>query len=158
MGRSGLVLIVLMSATVASAEGDSYWAVAVTFELTDKKLGRTRDDTYGAAWNFPSREEAEKAAIEACHKRTPSGWKRGRLPKAGCEMTRYGKNSCFYIVRLDTDSRFIGKYTEFPVSHKSYPSRAEAEAAAKLEADFYDSESYPDSKGAIEMVECSGAQ
>ena len=51
------MLLFLMGTTVASAEGDSYWAVAHGSERIELW---TINSSYGAAWNYPSREEAEK--------------------------------------------------------------------------------------------------
>ena len=136
MSCLGLALLVLMSTTIASAQGDSYWAVAQAFE-TIGDTGYWRTSNYGAAWNYPSLEEAEKAAMEACRKRTPDEWNKKRWPKGGCEIRKSGKNSCFYIIRRDTDDKYLGKFTGFGVSPESYPSKAVAEAAAKRNADNF---------------------
>ena len=127
------MLLFLMGTTVASAEGDSHWAVAQALE-TIGDSGYVRYSTYGAAWNNPGLEEAEKAAMEACRKRTPDEWNKRRWPHGGCGIVKSGKNSCFYIIRGDTDDKYLGKYTGFGASSESYPSRAEAEAAAKRSA------------------------
>ena len=157
MSRLGLVLLLLMSTTVASAENDLYWAVAKAYETTGKP-GYIRVSTYGAAWNFPSLEEAEKAAMEACRKRTPDEWNKRRWPRGGCEIGNYGKNSCFYIIRTDTDDKYLGKFTGFGASSESYPSRAEAEAAAKRSADSFTNVSHRIVKDTVELVKCSGVQ
>ena len=152
-----LVLLVLMNTTVASAQGDSHWAVAQAAE-TIGDSGYARYSNYGAAWNYPSREEAEKAAMEACIKRTPDEWNKRRWPRGGCEIENYGKNSCFYIIRRDTDDKYLGKFTGFGVSSESYPSRAEAKAAAKRSADSFTNVSHRIVKDTVELVKCSGVQ
>lgn len=159
MSRPVLVLLVLMSATVASAEGDSYWAVAQAMErIGESSLARYSN--YGAAWNYTRLEEAEKAAMETCRKRTPDEWNERRWPGGGCKIQRYGKNSCFYIIRRDTDDKYLGKYTGFGASRESYPSKAVAEAAAKRSAadNFTNDPHVIVTTGAVELVKCSGVQ
>ena len=153
----GLVLLVLMSTTVASAEGDSYWAVAQAFE-TIGETGYQRASNYGVAWNYPSLEGAKKAAMEACRKRTPDEWNKRRWPRGGCEIMRFGKNSCFYIIRRDHDDKYLGKFTGFGASPEGYPSRAVAEAAAKRVADGFTNNPDDIVSDTVEMVKCSGVQ
>ena len=158
MRSPGLALLVLMSTTIASAEDDSYWAVAHAYESIGK-TGFIIASNYGAAWNYPSLEDAEKAAMEACRKRTPDEWNKRRWPHGGCGIVRSGKNSCFFIIRRDTDDKYLGKYTGFGASSESYPSRAEAEAAAKRSAaDNFTNVEGVTHKGAVELVKCSGVQ
>lgn len=154
----GLVLFVFMSATVASAEGDSYWAVAQATESLGKLHIITSN--YGAAWNYPSLEKAEKAAMEACRKRTPDEGNKRRWPRGGCNIRISGKNACFYIIRRDTDDKYLGKYTGFGASRESYPSRAVAEAAAKRSAadNFTNDPHVIVMTGTVELVKCSGVQ
>ena len=157
MRSLSIVLLVLMSTTTASAGDDLHWAVAHAFESIGK-TGYIRASTYGAAWNFPSREEAEKAAMEACRKRTLDQWNKRRWPRGGCEIRRSDKNSCFYIIRRDHDDKYLGKFTGFGVSSESYPSRALAEAAAKRNADSFTNNPHDIVNDTVEMVKCSGVQ
>ena len=157
MSCLGLALLVLMSTTIASAEDDLYWAVAQAYESIGK-TGFIIASNYGAAWNYPSLEDAEKAAMEACRKRTPDERNKKRWPRGGCEIWKSGKNSCFYIIRRDTDDKYLGKFTGFGVSSESYPSRAVAEAAAKRNADSFTNDPHQIVKDSVELVKCSGVQ
>ena len=72
-----------------------------------------------------------------------------------------GMNSCFFVLSRVTDDKYLGRYKLFGASgSEGYPSRAEAEAAAKRSA----AETYtniPDRihhVGTIELVECSGVE
>ena len=164
MSRLGLVLLVLTSTAAASAEGDLWWAFAeVGIALGD--TGYYRDGAaYGAAWNFPSREEAEKAALEACAKEDvphPS-WSRPHvdaLQYKGCAVRKSGKNSCFAVVKYVTHDKYWGTYTGFGYVG-SYPSHAETEAEAKRgAADTYSNDSgVIQIVGSVELVECSGVE
>ncbi len=150
MCRLGLVLLILTSTAAASAEGGLWWAVATdVFQFKNSLWAGPQ--SYGAAWNFPSREKAEEAAFEACGRESPRG--------ACNTLASSGKNSCFFVLRRISDDKYLGRYTLFGVSgSEGHPSRAEAEAAAKRSAaDTYTN--VPDvihHVGTIELIECSG--
>ncbi|MYF08385.1 MAG: hypothetical protein F4092_12220 [Rhodospirillaceae bacterium] len=148
MSRLGLLLAVLTSTAAASADGGPYWAVARdVFQI--KSSGGAGPQSYGAAWNFPSREEAAEAAFEACGRESPRG---------ECNtLASSGMNSCFFVLSHVTDDKYLGRYKLFGASgSEGYPSRAEAEAAAKRSgADTYTN--IPDRihhVGTIELLEC----
>lgn len=61
---------------------DLYWAVAVG-HIPGTAIPRPY---YGAAWNVSTAEEAEKLAIDECHKKGPD-----------CIYADSGKNSCFVV-------------------------------------------------------------
>ena len=153
MSRLGLVLLVLTSAAAASAEGDSYWAVAMKDEELVDELGykHRRSSAYGAAWNFASLEEAEQAALEACGKQDAD-------PHGGCYISLTGKDSCFVVANLIFHNAYVGTYTGF-ADWGPFPSRTVAEA----ETDAIRSVVYRDSYGTfetanIETIECAGVQ
>ena len=143
--RLGLVLLVLTSTAAASAEGDLWWAVATEHNPYGP------DHIYGAAWDFASLAEAEKAALEEC----------GKLRRAErkCFIEATGKSSCFFIRRVDGIHQGAGPWTSFSVEGP-YHSRAEAKAAARHDVDTYP---YEDSQNTgmvatIELVECAGVE
>ena len=78
MCRLGLVLLVLTSTAAASAEGGLYWAYADAITLYPNEDWHKYPYAYGAAWNFPSLEEAEEAAVEAW---SEAGFRSARLPR-----------------------------------------------------------------------------
>ena len=149
MGGLGLVLLVLSGTAAASAEGGSYWAVTSGYEPIGG-FGHIYPAVYGAAWNFPSPEDAEDAAMEQCRKHTP---------EIGCEVTGNGENSCFAIIRTVWHDRHLGTNTSFGWSGP-YSSRAEAKADATLAAaDAYSNNpDVIDIVGSVELVECAGVQ
>lgn len=152
IGRLGLLSLVLTSTATAAAEGDLHWAVATdVFQLKDSLLSGPQ--SYGAAWNFPSLEEAEIAAFKACGRESPRGECNTRASA--------GKNSCFFIIRWDTTyDNYSGKHTTFGVSQsEGYPSRTAAESAAKQSAaDNYTNWEGTHHKGSVELVQCAGVK
>ena len=61
-----LALLVLTGTAAASAEGDRYWAYADATTPYVEEASNGYPYAYGAAWNFPSLEEAEEAAVRSC--------------------------------------------------------------------------------------------
>lgn len=158
MSRMGHVLLVLTSTTAAAAEGGPYWAVATAWEVRGE-TGLFHLSTYGAAWDFASLEEAERAAMETCGKHVPDSWNSRRWMHGGCNISATGNNSCFAILSRDSHDRF-GTVTAYGVLGEGYPSSAEAEAAAKREAadTFINSPGTILDVGIIELVECAGVR
>ena len=71
----------------------------------------------------------------------------------------YDNNSCFAIIRVVAHDKYVGTYVAYGVLW-SYPSRAEAEAAAKRSA-ADTSTNVPDMVveiGTIDLVECAGVR
>ena len=100
-----VVSVVAMLANPAIA-ADLWWAVAIT----------QNENTYGAAWNYKTREQAEQAAIKSCRERSSSD----------CFSYTPRKNSCFIVFK----SKYGNGRTWFGLG-RSFPNRAEAEAHAQ---------------------------
>ena len=140
MSTLGLVLLVLTSTAAASAEGGPWWAVA-------EGVAHGRNDgiysAYGAAWDYPSEQEAIEAAMKTCKKH------------GNCWYHRTGRNSCFVIdysvARYSTDPSDTRRETGYRTEVGLF-SRAEAEARAELIAQ----NKFADESVSIELVECAG--
>lgn len=149
----GLMFVALSATSVAAA--DLWWAVALGY--------RTWPVGYGAAWNYPTEDEAIEAAKEACLKEG-SGDSRYR-----CFVKETGKNSCFFVTRWDRHLStpiqqgprgVIGGEPYTVRGHgwsRPYPTRAAAEAAAR-EAIVNNPDNPHGSGFGIALLECSGAQ
>ena len=106
-----IVLTILFFALLVEPlmAANEWWAVAVS--------GHDRVRSYGAAWNFPTRERAEEEALKVCREES------GR----DCVIQAAARNSCFAIyktVEFDRGTSF-GLRT-----FSRYVTRAEAEAEA----------------------------
>ena len=149
MCRLGLVLLVLTSTAAASAEGGLYWAYADAITLYPNEDWHKYPYAYGAAWNFPSLEEAEEAAVEACRRQVSD--------PQGCHVTKTDKNSCFGVIKsvINYGKRW-GTVTRFDPTW-GYPSRAEAQAGTERYAaeDPHNMNVVPST---VEMVECAGVE
>ena len=151
MSTLGLVLLVLTSTAAASAEGGSYWAVALKEEELIGEYGyiRPRVSAYGAAWNLASLEEAKKAAMKECDKNDANG---------ECFISYTGKDSCFMVVNILFRTVYWGTYTAF-ADFGPYLSRAEAEEAEMYERRTVGKFANGTHEYAnTELVECSGVQ
>ena len=145
--KSILGLMVVVSLTTPVAAAELWWAVATAAR------GHARQ-AYGAAWNFPTQQQALEAAEEAC-RRDASRAGRPKLAKR-CGLSDSGKNSCFFVIRTDV------RYWDWRGSHFSfgggYNTRAEAEADAKRWLADRPSGWTAVEGQALEMLECAGAE
>ena len=158
MSRLVLVLVGLASTTAASAEGNRYWAFADALALYDNEDWYKYPYAYGAAWNYPSLEEAGEAAVKECRKHASD--------PQGCGVSRTGENSCFGIIKVlgrhpkyamnPNDVRFGGTYTWFNPTW-GYHSRVEAEAGTKQYAAEMAGKRMTVSS-TFEMVACAGVE
>ena len=157
------MLLALAGAAGAAVAGDLHWAAA---EGTPWR-GPALNDTYGAAWNYASLEEAESAAREACRERTPEWWNHDKWQGGDCGIASSGTNSCFFIVKGEIHDENVGKYTVYAALAQDHHgssllSRAQAEAAAKREAAKFDgrrADAFATfENGRVELVECAGVQ
>ena len=145
----GLFAIVLTAALAGAA--DRWWAVAVSW--SDYPVA------YGAAWNYPTLEEAGAAAEKACRERSDD-----------CKPRAFGSNSCFIIVSEDREYlRPIVRDTKpayetvrgtfYYVVAKDLKTRAEAEASARRILRSSDKEGLPPGstvfKTRIDLLECA---
>ncbi len=145
MSRLGLVLLVLASTAAASAEGGSWWAVALSPYTTT----RDRDEAYGAAWNFAGRDQAEEAARAECNKRLTD-------PRLECFIHQSGRNSCFAVIYVVVHVRHQGTNSGYQVGaiDTTYAGAAAiANEVLNRDDGFGTVES-----GRIELVKCSGVE
>ena len=122
-----VALCALIFVSVSLAAQDLWWAVATTGDQS----------AYGAAWNYPSRTQAEENAIEECEKQ-----QQGKCNYYGVKSY---KNSCFVVTRTlwnDGNTRF------FP--HVSFASRAEARSFSKSIPENYGSST------TVVLEQCAG--
>ena len=64
--------------------GDLWWAVALGYSNSEPVV-------YGASWNYPTRDEAKKQALQECMKR------KRKESNLRCYVRKFDKNSCFFI-------------------------------------------------------------
>ena len=136
-----ITVIVLLLATVAAAEDTRKWyAIAKSYS----------GDSYGAAWNFPTRAAAESAANAECEKRA----------NKGCTVREADHDLCFIILRVDdrdlgTDfvSYFYPPYDYDPGTVNVFQTEEEAR---RVGTELARRSSGWRAKWSLDMVACSG--
>ena len=128
--------LALSTATQPAAAEHLWWAVS---ELWAAK----GIETFGAAWNYPTPEEAAKAAVEACRERSAAF----EFP---CREAGYGTHSCFLIMRFPRAyyGRRAGWGSPYATT-KGFKTRAKAEAHSR---EMMASGTY----AGVEVLECAG--
>lgn len=87
--RLVLIAIFIFGLTGSAVAGELWWAVATGYKVP--QFGPDIPvEVYGAAWNFPTYENAVKAAIDECKKK----W-------SPCGLQDAGANSCFAVGQFE---------------------------------------------------------
>ena len=138
-----ITVFVLLLATLAAAEDTRKWyAIAYSYS----------GNSYGVAWNFPTKGAAETAADAECEKRA----------NKGCRVSKVDYDHCFIILRVarpGMGAGFISSYT-YPLSDYDPVSEWKLfqteEEARRLGTDFARRRSGRQEKWSLDMVACSG--
>ena len=91
------------------------WSVAFSSERTEDYAAWAYT-TYGAAWNFPTLEEADAAAIKACEEERPRNGRTDICRDIGSMF----RHRCFVVYRMERDLLGLRQYGVFSASKMEY--------------------------------------
>ncbi len=142
------IVIVFLLATVATAEDNRKWyAMAYPNDGTGYRY-----ESYGVAWNFPTRAAARAAAVAECEKRAGSKCK---IPYGFVDY-----DHCFVIKRRDWRDGNAPTHFYFQTGPEFQDSLFQTEEEARRVATDEISDSHRRAgqwqKWTLEMVACSG--
>ena len=142
-----ITAMVLLLATVATAEDTRKWyAMAHPYDGQ-----RFKYETYGVAWNFPTRAAAISAAVAECEKRS----------RSKCREYDVDHDHCFAIKRGDWRDRRKGPtlftfWTGPEYQNRLFQTEGEARRVATEEVRDRNRRTGQWQKHSLELVACSG--
>ena len=152
--RYTLCVLFVISLSNPVAAADLWWAAA----YASVPVGPLHNayGIYGAAWNYPTLEEAKEAALEACRRRLVSPKPSSRYGDCRLYYFKYKPNTCFYVIksRHRQSAHIWPNVVSFGV-YGPFNTITEAKADADREMAQYSSTIQ---SNVIELLKCTGAQ
>ena len=135
-----ILLWLALNIAALPAGADHLW-----YAVCDASAGKGVE-AYGAAWNYPTAEKAERAALDACRKQNP------RISQY-CRCSSINTHKCFLITQLPhVDYGPHGWAHPFDIT-SPFDTRAEAEAWAR---EKLAGRTYGPRAESVELLECAG--
>lgn len=147
-----ILFVILLANPVVAA--DLWWAAA----YASVPVGPLHNayGVYGAAWNYPTLEEAKEAALEACRRRLVRPKPSSRYGDCRLYYFNYNPNTCFYVIksRFRQSAHLWPNMVSFGV-YGPFNTLAEAKTDAERKVAQYSSSIQ---SSVIELLKCTKIQ
>ena len=146
--KTRVILLVLFLGAAPASTADLWWAVAKGYyEHNNPSWPPVSMPAYGAAWNYPTKEAAEEAAVTECQK--------SHKP---CHAILGGRNQCFAVGYNDNEPRsYVAERFNIQTGVNYQVLIGENKAAMQRVIDYHKKYARYGGKFIIDMTACSGA-